>query len=118
MNWAWLVINLILIVSAILSEGLVDLAIELGKESHLGLLGAISVLVTPFAMVIYLQKYKYNLLKIILILLNALALIFSGEIFIKYFEPSTNAMWLIAVFLPLIWFAGSSTNLRKLLKPS
>ena len=116
MNWVWLVINLLMIFSPNRSGHLGDLAIELGTYSHLGLVGAIVVLITPFIMVIYLKKYKHYFLIITLLALNVLALVYSGEAFVKFFEPSTNAMWILAVFIPFIWFLGASVNLWHLLK--
>ena len=116
MNWVWLIINSLIILSVSQSGDLGGFVSDLGKDSHLDLVGVIVVLITPFIMVLYLKMYKHYYLKFALLALNVLALIYAGESFVKYFEPLTNAMWLLAVFLPFIWFWGASVNLWHLLK--
>lgn len=116
MNRLWLVINLLFIIPAGISGDFTDLIFTLGNDSHLGAVGAITVLVTPFAMEITKKLQSQTYVVRFAIFLNFVSMIYSIDLLLTYLKPSENSMWLLAILVPLVWGICASRNLFLLMR--
>ena len=114
MNWAWIIIIVLLWIAAFTKGELSSFLNEISLGAPIGVAGFVAVTLTPIVTLLAMLRRRVVLVASGMIL-NIITLLYSAVAFAVYFEPESNPMWILAVSLPLFWLVAATINGKRLL---